>query len=456
MRLTKRMALAGLLALPVLWGGVLVGLFGVNQVYWDEWRMIEELKVFRDSGVSLAALYSQHNEHRIFLPRIVLMATGAKSGYNTILHMCLGQLLVLVAYACQIRFVLRLSQNDSRRRWTAGVLLLAGFSCYNTMQYENFLWGFQVGFLMVLAFASLAFYHMDLAVGEGRPGHLVLALLAGIGASLSSLHGLFVWPVFGAQWILARLSKAPFPGPYSLSVLAVAVASCAAYFMGYQKPGYHPDYLEGGLGRAVAYFFATVGSTGAARFAVWAVVTGALIFAASLVLCLHLVRTRRVRAYLFPIGLVLFGYAVAASLAIGRAGLKAGVAGAMTSRYSTYSILVFAGILLIVHGEYLLRAPAFAAGQGWGRKYCLAVVALLACFVMIKNVVYLHPARKWREERKAGIAITRNYRSATWEQLQKVGPFANRAHAVESIGILEEFGWGPFSKSLATAQAPEP
>ena len=86
----------------------------------------------------------------------------------------------------------------------------------------------------------------------------------------------------------------------------------------------------------------------------------------------------------------------------------------------------------------------------------MAVVALLACFVLIKNVAYLHPARKWREDREAGIAITRNYRSATWEQLQKVGPFANRAHAIESIGILEEFGWGPFSKSIAVAEAAEP
>ena len=454
MRLASGKLWAWLFVLPILWGWLLVGLFGVNHVFWDEWRIVEELKEFRESGVRLATLYSQHNEHRIFLPRIVLMATGIASGYNTKIHMYIGQLLVLVAYLCQIRFALRLSQGRSRGWLEAGLLLLIGFSCYNTMQYENFLWGFQIGFLMVLAFAVLAFYHLDLAVRTGGAGHLAITVLAGIGASMSALHGLFVWPVFGILWVLARLSSEKISAKISTAMLAVGILSCAAYFSGYQKPACHPDYLAGGGGKAIAYFFAAVGSTGAARYALWAVSTGALIFAVSLILCIHLLRTKRVKAYLFPIGLVLFGYAVAASLAIGRAGLKDGVAGAMTSRYSTYSILIYVGILLVVYGEYFLRVPA-SDRPGWGRKFCLGGVALLGACVLIKNVIYLLPARKWREDRKAGIEITRNYRNATWEQLKTVGPFADRQHALESIGIMEERGWGPFSGPAQTAKAAE-
>ena len=452
MRMASGKRLAWLMVLPILWGWTLVGLFGVNHVYWDEWRAIEELKTFRDSGVHLAALYAQHNEHRIFLPRIVLLTTGMASGYNTKIHMCIGQLLVLVAYLCQVRFVLRLSRDRSRGGLEAGLLLLVGFSCYNTMQYENFLWGFQIGFLMVLAFAVLAFYQLDRAVRDGGAGPLAIAVLAGIGASLSSLHGLFVWPVFGAQLVLAFLASEKMPAKISISMLVAGVVSCTAYFVGYQKPPYHPDYLDGGGGKALAYFFAAVGSPGAARYAAWAVAVGILIVAASLILCIHLVRMRRVTANFFPVGMVQFGYAVCASLAIGRAGLKAGVAGAMTSRYSTYSILIYVGILLIVYGEYFLRSPASGRTE-WGRKYCLVVVGLLGVCVLLKNAIYLYPARQWRADRRAGIEITRNYRNANWEQLQKVGPFANREHALKSIGILEEYRWGVFAESAPAAKA---
>lgn len=454
MRFASGKPLAWLIALPVLWGWGLVWLFGVNQVYLDEWRMVEELKVFRESGVSLAALFSQHNEHRIFLPRIILMATGMASGYNTKIHMYIGQLWVLVAYLCHVRFVRHLARGRPGNGLTASLLLLVGFSCYNTMQYENFLWGFQIGFLMVLALAVLAFQQLDRAVREGGAVPLAFAVLAGIGASLSAAHGLLVWPVFGIQWALARLSPEKISGRISIPMLVAGGVSCAAYLIGYQKPAHHPAYLEAGGGKVVGYFFASVGSVGSARYAPWAVAMGVLIVAASLILGFHLLRAKRVTAYFFPIGLMLFGYAVSASLAIGRAGLKDGLARAMTSRYSTYSILIYVGILLIVHGEYLLRVPV-SGSPGWGRKFCLGVAALLGACVLFKNVLYLHPARAWCEARKAGIEITRNYRSATWEQLQKVGPFADRRHALESIGILEAYGWGLFSEPAPAAQGAE-
>lgn len=454
MRLASGKPWLWVIALPILWGWMLVGLFGVNHVYWDEWRIVEELKAFRESGVHLAALYAQHNEHRIFLPRIALMATGMASGYNTKIHMCIGQLLVLVAYLCHIRFALRLSRGRSRGGLEAGLLLLIGFSCYNTMQYENFLWGFQIGFLMVLAFAVLAFYHLDRAVRDGGTGHVAGAVLAGVGASLSALHGLFVWPVFGALWVLASLSSEKISAKIAIPMLAAGAVSCAAYFIGYQKPALHPEYLDGGAWKAVAYFFAAAGGPGAARYALWAVALGVLVVAVTIVLGVRLVRTKQVQAYFFPLGLILFGYAVSASLAIGRAGLKDGVSGAMTSRYSTYGLLLYVGILLIVYGEYLLPASA-AVRPGAGRKFCLGVVALLGACILAKNALYLLPARQWREDRMAGIAITRNYRNATWEQLRKVGPFADRAHALESIGILEEFKWGLFSPLAPAAKAKE-
>lgn len=442
-----------LMALPVLWGALLVGLFGVNQVFWDEWRIVEMLKAFRDSGIDWVALFSQHNEHRFVLPRIVLMASGVLTGYNTVIQMYVGQGLVLATYLLDLAYLRQV--NDQERPgepagWRYGAAGLAvGLACYNTKQYENFLMGFQVGFLLVLFFAVAAFYAFARAVnGAGRRWG-AWAIVAGVAASLSVLHGLLVWPVGVAAFLGLWFSGGQAPVRRVWPFLACGAVVWALYFIGYQKPAAHPAMLDRGLIPTAGYFFASLGSIAAARYAGLAVPMGVIVFGAVAAAFVYLWRAKRIRDNLFPICLMLYAMAVAAAVALGRAGLKDGVAGAMTSRYASFNLLVYVGLLLVAYREYP-RFAAASAGTRWPGKIGLGLLGLWTLGLLVANAFYLVPCREWRDARRANAETTRNYRRAGWAELKTVGPWLDQKQAIASIAILDECKWSVFAPSAAS------
>ena len=72
--------------------------------------------------------------------------------------------------------------------------------------------------------------------------------------------------------VLAVLLAAALTSGKSGLKMAAAVGACglmvwAAYFAGYQKPDWSPDYLGRGAGYSAGYFFASVGGFAAARYA---------------------------------------------------------------------------------------------------------------------------------------------------------------------------------------------
>lgn len=431
------------LLLPVLWGLWLVHAFGVNVVFNDEWSLVPLFHGIAERSAGWTDLWPQSNEHRMFFPRLVLLASALPTDFHTKIQMYVSQFWVLLAYATLLKYLGTLPAR--KEPWRTGAGLLVGLACYNTMQYENFLWGFQMAFLMVLCFAVVGFYALHRALQENRFRWVGVALAAGVVASFSSLQGLLVWPAY----VAVLLASAPTSGKSGLK-WAAAVGACgllvwAAYFAGYQKPDWSPDYLGRGLGYSAGYFFASVGGFAAARYAFWAVAMGGMAFALAAVLVVDLGRSRRLKENAFALGLILFGYAISGALAIGRADQGDGIAGAMTSRYSTYSLLSYLGMLLIALQEQTRWRTASPA-RPWRRKACVGVLAVFSAIVLGKAVLYVQPCRKWRAERKAEIEMLQNYPAATAEQLGRLKPFEDAATARQHVERLEQFRWNVFAE----------
>lgn len=432
------------LVLPVLWGLGLVHAFGVNVVFNDEWSLVPLFHGIAERSAGWTDLWPQSNEHRMFFPRLVLLASALLTDFNTKVQMYVSQLWILLAYATHLKYLGALPAR--KEPWRTGAGLLVGFVCYNTMQYENFLWGFQMAFLMVLCFAVVGFYGLHRALQENRFRWVGVALAAGVVASFSSLQGLLVWPAY----VAVLMASAPTSGKSGLK-WAAAVGACgllvwAAYFAGYQKPDWSPDYLGRGLGYSVGYFFASVGGFAAARYAALAVAMGLMAFALAAVLVADLWRSRRIKENAFPLGLILFGYAVSGALAIGRAVGPDGIANAMTSRYSTFNLLSYLGMLLIVLQEQARWRTAVPA-RPWFRRACVGVLAVFSAIVLGKAVLYVQPSRKWRAERMAEIEVLQNYPAATTEQLSRLKPFSDARIARHHVERLEQFRWNVFAEN---------
>ena len=430
-------------ALPVLWGIWLVWAYGTNVVYNDEWSLVPLFRGVIEGGAGWAELWRQSNEHRIFFPRLALLGIAWLTDYDTKVQMFVSQLWALLAYGTYLGYLG--SIRGLRGRWKTGFGLLAGVACYNTMQYENFLWGFQMAFLMVLGFGVFGLHCLHRSIREEKRGWLAAALAAGTVASFSSLQGLLIWPVYVATLLAAALESRRHCARGALVAGGYGLLAVAAYFAGYEKPGWSPEYLGGGVGNAVGYYLAAAGGVAAARYAWLAAGMGVLACVLDLGLGVDLARRGRIRENAFAIGLILFSHAFAAALAIGRVDEGGNVAHAMTSRYSTFGLLNYVGMLLIRAREREHWLCAKREGRA-GRMAGVLLLGMFSAIVAGKCALYLAPSGEWRRERRAEAAVIRNYREASREDLARLEPFRNADLARQYVEQLEGAGWNVFAE----------
>src|SRR5438128_1219761 len=91
------------LVLPALLPFNFVYRFGVNLPYWDQWELVPLLAKLHDGQLTLADLTAQHNEHRIFFPRLIMLGLATLTRYNTVAEMYFNAGLLVVLGAVLFR-----------------------------------------------------------------------------------------------------------------------------------------------------------------------------------------------------------------------------------------------------------------------------------------------------------------------------------------------------------------
>jgi hypothetical protein len=215
--------------------------------FWDQWD-----NLISGRSVSWSWLIAQHNEHRLFVPRLVFWLDWLLSAETNI-----------VDYACNVlsqtalfALLLWLALRDSRpgfdaKLWVGGLCLCLLFWA---MQYENFLWGFQVQYFLVILFAAGCFTIVSLGPSTfaGSAGVFILS-----GAAVYTLASGIIVP--GLALLLGLWARRP--AWYNFVLLFAAVAWPALYLWGYSTPEHHsnPADLFSQLGPVLFYFFVELG-----------------------------------------------------------------------------------------------------------------------------------------------------------------------------------------------------
>jgi len=163
--------------------------YGVDTPYWDEWDEIPSgLMKIHDGTLTWSDLIAQHNEHRILFPRIVLLATAWFTSWNV-----RAELLVIWLLACLCSFNLwRLSRITGSTGSNRDLLLLAAANglLFTPVAFENWLWGFQVGFLLPLAAMTTALW---LASACRPVGAFFFAIILSFICTFSMASGFLCW-----------------------------------------------------------------------------------------------------------------------------------------------------------------------------------------------------------------------------------------------------------------------
>jgi hypothetical protein len=327
----------------------------------------------------LADLWSQHSEHRLFFPRIIMIAlarlTGWDISYELAVNVLLGTAIFLV-----LVYQLKKTASSVGARGSTWLIPILSVIVFSLMQWENWLWGWQIQvFLNVLAVVGGI-------VLLARPvftwPRFLGALMMGLVATFSFANGMAYWPVGLVTILLLLFGSSDQRRTFRLAAVIWAVVGSAViwfYLTGYQKPSYHPSVWVivqepfVFLRYEVTYLFAPVAPN---------LFTFLLTFPALIACCYFSWLLIRARYIQFPIllpyvAMTLYVLVSAFMTGVGRAGFGAGQAG--QSRYVTISSVLWICAVIVLwlfvaHWERLDLAPR--------KKNLLRILALYSILMI--------------------------------------------------------------------------
>ncbi len=338
----------------MLWLGFLMYAYGVDTPYWDEWDEIpSDLVKLHTGTLTWSDLIAQHNEHRILFPRIVLLALAWFTSWNV-----RAELLVIWLLAGLCSFNLwRLSRITGGTDSNQDLLLLTAVNVllFTPVAFENWLWGFQIGFLLPLAALTMVLWLVSVC----RPFFaFFFAIVLSFICTFSMASGFLCWlvvlplllfPEGRLQW------RDRIPG---LACWFVGfVGSGILYLHGYVQTGDAPSLMRVAQqpGTAIVYVLAYLGSAfgWCIGFTTTLVFGGTwlVIFAGTLLYLWRFRADSRLVAQTLP-WVMLASYALLNGIVTMLGRIQFGAGQATGPRYITFAVMLPIGLIFILQRVY--------------------------------------------------------------------------------------------------------
>ncbi len=339
----------------------------VRVPYWDQWQEL----LPRDF---LARPFSQHNEHRIFVGRLVFaLDTWVGAGRGV---------LSLVAVLLALGVTVGLLGVAARRSGAPRSVLVATVGLGLTFLLCAYTWEcllapFNASYVDVCPFAVAAFVLLGAPGGDEKHAALEAAVAAVL-AAYSIASGLVVLLLVVAVAVLTRRSRR------DVALLGlVAVVTVATYLVGYEAPGQHARPAESlrhptAVAQYVSVYLGAPFSSAYVDRVRAARIFGELGVLAWGVCVGHAVARRRGRpeAWVF-VGTATFALGWAVMTALGRANFP--IDQAFAPRYGTCALLFWAALILDV---------ACLPGRPMLRAFALIVACVLSGVVVSEQKIH--------------------------------------------------------------------
>jgi hypothetical protein len=240
----KKTLIIALCALPALCAFYIMCRHWVPVPFWDEWDTPgAQLASYYRGTLTFAELLSQHNEHRLFFPRLVWLPMAILAGWDVRHEMVLTLCLVSLGSAGLYKL---LGSSGGSPAGRAFVFLLMNLLLFSPRQYETFLVGAQ-GQTFVPTVALVFALVMNLSRNSLPRKTIVNATLALVG-TYSFGNGMLLWLL---AFPLQMRSPADLPASWSRAAvfwraayLLIATLAVAGYFISYQHPPHTPPVVS--------------------------------------------------------------------------------------------------------------------------------------------------------------------------------------------------------------------
>ncbi|MGB3266732.1 MAG: hypothetical protein WBA89_22560, partial [Microcoleus sp.] len=346
----KKIILCSLYLIPVVLLIGFVANFSINVPIDDEWRLAPLFEKIAQGNITFNDFWALHSNHRIVFPKIIISLLAFASRWNINYQLCLSIGLAVLTFIATYKLGSLQAKNGDNLWHLANILTC--ILVFSLVQYENWLWGFQLAwFLVNLCFVSA----VSVLVSNNKFSPKIRISLAAVFcfiASFSLAQGLLSWLV-AIPAVMALEGKRLHKKIRLIVWMLLFVATCAIYSI-----DYHPSRKTSIISLlskplvVIDYFLSLLGSPIVRSPGVSALV-GLVIFASFIFFLWYF--GRKITEHREALPWLLIGlFSVLSSLFItaGRAEFGA-VQAIESSRYTTNSILLLIAIVQL--GQLFVR-----------------------------------------------------------------------------------------------------
>jgi hypothetical protein len=373
--------------------------FSVNVPIGDEWVLVHLFEKLYTGKASFNDFFVQHNEHRIFFPRIIFLAIASVTKWNVRYEQGVSILLAVITFIAIAKLSFEQVATNTNLFYVHLANILTCMLVFSLVQHENWLWGFQLAWFFINACVVLAvFFLASSFIAWSTSTRIFFSALFCWIASFSLAHGLLSWLAVIPLVVL-------LPGSSGQRIRRILVwlglftASSAIYFWGYQKPSYHPDiffFLKNPF-KAATYFFTFLGSS-LVRDPILAPIIGLIVFSIFLGLAAYFLRLRNSKLIIqaapwLSLGLLAVIFALITT--VGRAGF--GTEQATASRYTTTSIFL---VISLIQMWRLYWGDREKPIKLFGERNYKIFAGIITCLFLVSSFQIIPLGKKIWEKRQ--------------------------------------------------------
>lgn len=422
-----------LIIVPAIVEAAYIQFFGVNVAWWDQWDFVPYIEQMFQHNLSISDLFSQHNEHRLFFPRIIMLVLAYISNYNNLYEMYFSWILALLTLAA-IFLMYKSSFGSSAKALTAFVPI--SFLIFNLGQYENILWGFQIQvYLGVMGFV-LCIYLLN--ISKKLDKYFALAACSSILATFSFANGLAAWPA-GLFFILISGKGKRSASAWCL----IGLSAAALYFLNWTKPTGNAKIqliMENPF-KNLLFLVSSIGSP-LGLTVIDSVFFGIILIIILIVELFLLKKYGLINANAKWLALIAYSFISSLAMTLFRGGL--GVSQSLASRYITITTLAVIGIYILT-----LVISNMEPEKKINRLLKGAVLLILIIGLIIGNINGLMAGLSLGVSKMDQAQYLTTYKSQSDGNLSKLYP--NPEVVRERAPILEKYRLNVFSYGLGYA-----
>ena len=387
--------LFALCLLPPVTLAILLRHNAVDVPYWDEWDddLAGLFLKWHNGSLHLGDFWTQHNESRFVLPRVIFLLLGGFSHWN-LLHEVAFTFLLAGAAAAMIFWLGQKTLADRpATKWLA--FFIASLLIFSPAQSEAWLWGLELILYLPLVFILTSL--LLLRTNWSRQTKLFLCAALATTSTYSFSNGLLAWiALFPVLFLTDGLAGLQKNCRAALLWLLAFSANVALYFQDYQFPASPGlwSVLRADPLRVIEYLFAFLGNPLINQNSHVKVTVGVIVGGVQLILFIAIgiliFRRRKNSALMNRVWpwLTLGGYGILSALLATSGRAAFGAEQALSSRYGIFGVCLTVALIYLVpiisfHRSAPENQPRFAAN-----KIHVTLAALGAIIVVLHALAF--------------------------------------------------------------------